>query len=329
MNEKNGQRYVWLIALALVFLLPFIVQRDKYILHIGISIAFNVSLATSLWLLWTLGFVSFAHAGFMGIGAYTSALLFLRFGWSFWATMWIGAAVAAVIACVVSFPLMRTRAVYFFMASWAIGEVIKRIFAYYRAFFGGWEGIFGINPPKDLLGIWNINFSSRLAYYYLAAVFAVAIVYFVYRLNKSRVGMIFWSIHDAEILSGHVGVNCLRYKVLGFTVACFLAGLTGALYAHYHTYINPKTFDIWQSEFALVHIIVGGLSTVGGPVLGATFLTLLDELLRPTGYYRVILFGIILVITVLFLPGGLESIPERIRQARATASLRTEKKKEV
>ena len=313
MNEKNGYKYVWWIALTLVFLIPFIVQRDKYILHIGISVALNISLATSLWLLWTLGFVSFAHAGFMGIGAYTSALLFLKLGWPFWATIWIGAMMAGVVACVVSIPLMRTRAVYFFMASWAIGEVIKRVFAYYRGFFGGWEGLFGILPPKlSFLGL-NINFSSRVAYYYLAAVFTVAIVFFVYRLNRSRVGMIFWSIHDAETLSEHVGVHNLKYKVTAFSLACFLAGLTGALYAHYHTYINPKTFDIWQSEFSLVHIIVGGLSTVGGPVLGATFLTVLDELLRPTGYYRVILFGIILILTVLFLPGGLESIPEKIR----------------
>ena len=327
MNVKDTHKYVWLV-LILVLLLPFIVQRDRYILHIGISIAFNISLATSLWLLWSLGFVSFAHAGFMGIGAYTSALLFLRLGWSFWATMWIGAVLTGIIACVVSIPLMRTRAVYFFMASWAVGEVIKRIFAYYRAFFGGWEGLFNIAPPKSLLGLLNINFSSRLAYYYLAMVFAVAIVYFVYKLNRSRVGMIFWSIHDNEILSEHVGVHCLKYKVLAFTIACFLAGLTGTLYAHYHTYICPKTFDIWLSEFALVHIIVGGLATVAGPVLGATFLTLLDELLRPTGYYRVILFGIILLVAVLFLPGGLESIPQKVR-ARARIFARGGKEKEV
>jgi branched-chain amino acid transport system permease protein len=92
-----------------------------------------------------------------------------------------------------------------------------------------------------------------------------------------------------------------------------MAAMTGAIFAHYHTYINPKSFDIWLSEFALVHIIVGGLSTVAGPVLGASILTLIDELLRPTEFYRIILFGIILILTVLFLPGGLESIPRRIR----------------
>ena len=91
--------------------------------------------------------------------------------------------------------------------------------------------------------------------------------------------MIYWSIHESELLAQHVGINVLKHKVIAFTTACSFAGLTGALYAHYHTYINPKTFDIWQSEFSLVHIIVGGLSTVVGPVLGASILTIVDELL--------------------------------------------------
>ncbi len=313
MNGNRLKSFIWLILVIFAFLLPVIAQQDEYILHVGIIIAFNIALATSLWLLWSLGFVSFAHAGFMGIGAYTSALLFLRLGWPFWATMWIGAAVAAVIATVVSIPLMRTRAVYFFMASWALGEVIKMIFARYRGFFGGWDGLFDVLPPKlSILGLY-IDFSSRVAYYYLALVFTVAIVFIIYRLNRSRIGMIFWSIHESEILAEHIGVPLLRYKVLAFTLTCFFAGLTGALYAHYHHYISPRTFDIWVSEFTLVHIIVGGLSTVAGPVLGATVLTLLDELLRPLGFYRVVIFGIILILTVLFLPGGLESIPQRIR----------------
>ena len=104
---------------------------------------------------------------------------------------------------------------------------------------------------------------------------------------------------------------------MAFTLACMFASMTGALYAHYHTYINPKTFDIWQSEFALVFIIVGGLATVAGPVLGATTLTIIDELLRPAGYYRVIFFGIILILTVLFMQDGLESLPEKFRKLKA------------
>lgn len=315
MNGNRVKSFIWLILVIFVFLLPVIVRQDDYILHVGITIAFNIAMATSLWFLWSLGYVSFAHAGFMGIGAYTSALLFLRLGWSLWATMWIGAALAGIIACVVSIPLMRTKAVYFFMASWAVGEVIKMMFAlkYFRWFTGGWDGLFDILPPKlSILGLY-IDFSSRVAYYYLAVMFAVAIVFIIYRLNQSRIGTILWSIHESEALAEHAGIHLLRYKVLTFTVVCFFAGLTGALFAHYHTFISPRTFDIWVSEFTLVHVIVGGLATVAGPVAGATVLTILDELLRPLGFYRVVIFGVILILTVLFLPEGLESIPGRIR----------------
>ncbi len=300
---------LWVIGIALLLAFPFLISQERYILHVAIVIFFNICLATSMWLIWSLGLVSFAHAGFMGVGAYTSALFFLRLGMPLWFGVFAGGLVGAAVAMAVSLPLMRTRAVYFFMASWAVGEVIKRIFAYYRGFFGGWEGLFKILPPR--LG--PIDFANRTAYYYLALILMVLIVLAVYRLNKTRTGWIFWSIHEAEILSSHLGIHALKYKVAAFTIASALAAMTGAMFAHYHTYINPRSFDIWTSEFALVHIIVGGLSTVAGPVLGALFLTVIDELLRPTEFYRIIIFGVILILTVLFLPGGLESIPKRLR----------------
>lgn len=305
--------FSWLFLLILIFVLPVIFRQEDYVLHVFITIAINTSLAASLWLLWTLGYVSFAHAGFMGIGAYTSGLLFLGLGWPFWATIWMGAAMAGIVGFWVAIPLMRTKAVYFFMASWALGEVIKMTFAYFRGFTGGWEGLFKIAPPKlSILGL-HIDFASRFAYCYLMFVFAVAILFFIYRLNRSRMGTILWGMHESEILSEHIGIHLLKYKVLTFTISCFLAGLIGALYAHYHTFISPKTFDIWVSEFTVVSIIVGGLSTIVGPIAGATVLTILDELLRPLGHYRVIIFGVILVLVVLFLPGGLESISKRLR----------------
>jgi branched-chain amino acid transport system permease protein len=299
----------WAVGLALLLAYPFLISQEKYPIHVAITVFFNVSLATSMWLIWSLGFVSFAHAGFMGIGAYTSALFLIRLGLPLWVGMWAGAIVGGLIGLIVSLPLMRTRAVYFFMASWAVGEVIKRVFAYFKGFLGGWEGLFNVKPPH--LG--PIDFANRTAYYYLALILVVIVVAAVYRMNRSRTGWIFWSIHEAETLASHVGINALVYKVAAFTIACFFAALTGALYAHYHQYINPRSFDIWASEFALVHIIVGGLSTVAGPVMGAVFLTVTDELLRPTEFFRVIIFGVILILTVLFLPGGLESIPRRIK----------------
>jgi branched-chain amino acid transport system permease protein len=313
----KSQKTIWLLVVLFVLMLPFLSGHDNYILHVGISIAFNVALATSMWLILSLGFLSFAHAAFMGIGAYTSALLFLKLGLSLWITFWIAGLVAGVIALALAVPLMRTRAVYFFMASWAVGEVVKRLFAYFKNFFGGWTGLFDIAPPKLALVGLNIDFSSRTAYYYLTAFFAIAVVLTVYRINKSRIGWINWGIHDGEVLAEHLGINTLKFKVTAFTIACVLAGFTGAMYAHYHTYINPKTFDVWQSEFALVFIIVGGLTTVAGPIYGATVLTIIDELLRPTGYYRVIFFGVVLILTVLFMQDGLESLPGKFRKFKA------------
>lgn len=307
-------RIAWLALLAVALVVPFLVNFDLYLIHVGIIITFNVSLAASLWLIWTLGVISFAHAGFMGIGAYASALVLTKLGLPMWYGLWIGAAISGAIALLISIPLMRTRAVYFFMASWAVGEVIKRNFAYFKDFFGGWDGVFNIKPPVLDLGLLQIDFANRVAYYYLALFAVTVTVWIIHRINSSRTGMIYWAIHENELLASHTGINVFRHKVICFTIACTLVGITGALYAHYQTYISPKSFDIWKSEFALVHLIVGGLTTVGGPVAGAISLTVVDELLRATGYFRTIFFGVVLIASVLLLPGGLETVPGRLRR---------------
>lgn len=313
---RAGSGIFFLIAVvALLAAAPVLFSFDNYLLHICITIAFNIMLAVSMWLIWTLGLVSFAHAGFMGIGAYTAALLHLNLGMPLWVTMFAAALVSGVIAAILAVPLMRTTAVYFFMASWAVGEVIKRIFAHFRDVFGGWDGLFNIRPPVVHLGEFSLNFSSRFNYYYLALAACILVILFVHRIHSCRIGKTYWSIYDNELLAKHVGINTTATKIAAFSIACAIAGLTGALYAHYHTYINPKSFDIWQSEFVLIYMIVGGLNTIVGPIAGATVLTVLDELLRPTEYYRVIIFGVIVIVSVLLFPGGLESLFQRIRKA--------------
>lgn len=315
MASGRFTRYMWAALAACAVIYPFAVDFDSYLLHVGITIALNVALATSMWLVWSLGLISFAHAGFMAIGAYTSALVFTKLGWPMWIGMPLGAILAGAAAVAISLPLMRTRAVYFFMASWSVGEVIKRAIAYFDGLTGGWNGVFDIFPPSISLGALTVNFADRASFYYLAVLAAFLVVLIIYRINASRTGMIHWSISENELLAQHVGINVFKHKVIAFTIGCVFAAVTGALYAHYQTFISPKSFDIWKSEFALVHIIVGGLNTVGGPVVGAIALTVIDETLRAAGHFRVILFGVILIATVLILPGGLETIPARIRRA--------------
>jgi len=280
--QTRSSKLAWLALLLAALIAPLVVGFDRYLLHVGITICFNVALVASLWLIWTLGVISFAHAGFMGIGAYCSALLLTKTGLSLWYGIWLSVLICGLFAVLIGVPLMRTRAVYFFMASWAVGEVI--------------------------------DFASRTAYYYLALLAVTLCLWIIYRLNHSRTGLIYWAIHENELLAAHVGINVARHKVICFAIACALVGMIGALYAHYETYISPKNFDIWKSEFALVHLIVGGLSTLGGPVAGAIVLTIADELLRATGYLRTLIFGVVLIASVLLLPGGLESLPGRLRK---------------
>jgi len=312
--QTLSSKLAWLVLFAVALIAPLVTGFDRYLLHVGITICFNVALVASLWLIWTLGVISFAHAGFMGIGAYASALLLTKLGLSLWYGIWLSILICGLFAVLIGVPLMRTRAVYFFMASWAVGEVIKRTFAYFQGFFGGWNGIFEIKAPLLDLGFWQIDFSNRAAYYYLALLAVSATLWIIYRLNHSRTGLIYWAIHENELLASHVGINVARHKVICFAIACALVGMIGALYAHYESYISPKNFDIWKSEFALVHLIVGGLSTLGGPVAGAIVLTIADELLRATGYLRTLIFGVVLIASVLLLPGGLESLPGRLRK---------------
>lgn len=302
-TKWNKLAFFLLVLFALFY--PLICRFDNYMLHVGIIVSFAITMALSMWLIYTLGLISFAHAGFMGIGAYTSAILYTRLGWPLWIDFWLCGAIALVIAFIVGIPLMRTKAVYFFMASWALGEVITRVFVYFRGFFGGWDGIFNINPPSFL--------SSRVAYYYVVILFAVVVVLLINKINNSRTGMIYWAIHESEILAQHVGINVLKHKIICFCAGSVIAAMTGSLFAHYNTYINPHEFGIWTSEFALVHIIVGGLNTVVGPILGAGILTVVDELLRPTEYFRVIIFGVVIIVTVIFFPGGLESLVSKLR----------------
>jgi branched-chain amino acid transport system permease protein len=121
-HPDRPRKIAWLALFAVALFVPVLVGFDKYMIHVAITISLNVALATSMWMIWSLGFISFAHAGFMGIGAYTSALLLTKLGLSMWYGLWIGALVSGAIALAISVPLMRTRAVYFFMASWAVAR---------------------------------------------------------------------------------------------------------------------------------------------------------------------------------------------------------------
>ena len=253
------------------------------------TVGIHTLLALSIWLTLACGLLSLANAAFMGIGAYTAALLTLNLGWPFPAVLAAGALAPAAVALAIGVPTLRLSGVYLAMATLAFGEV-SRVVILNLDITGGPEGLNGI--PLVTEG-WHIVLILAVVGYGLA------------RLRRSRVGRAFEAIKEDEIAARLMGIDVDRHKLFAFTLGAALAGLAGALNAHYTFFISPREYGFENAVDILTMTVLGGISSLIGPVLGATILTLLPELLRFLHDYRLAVNGIILVVVVLFLPTGL------------------------
>ncbi len=260
------------------------------------SVGVNGLLALSIWLTLACGLLSLANAAFMGIGAYTAALLTVAAGWPYPTALAAGALAPAAVALAIGVPTLRLSGVYLAMATLAFGEV-TRIFILNLEITGGPEGLNGIPLLTDG---WQI-----------AAILAV-VIYGLARLRRSRVGRAFEAIKEDEVAARLMGIDVDRHKLFAFVLGAVIAGLAGGLNAHYTSFISPREYGFENAVDILTMAILGGLSNLAGPLLGSTILTLLPELLRFLHDYRGAVNGAILVLVVLFLPTGLWD-PRRVR----------------
>lgn len=317
MNPATRPTAAYVAALAAVFAvlaaLPhFLSFSQKEIL---VFLTINVLLVVSYRVLTLTGEWSLAHVVIMGVGAYGSALFSKSLGVPVPLSMLLGAASAALVAFVLSFPLFRMKGFYFLIGSFAAGEVIRLCWKKFREPFGGPKGLTRIDPFPDLdLGPFTISFFDPVSYYYLCLVVVSVSLFVLYRLEHSRLGLTFHAIHWQDNLAESVGVNTWRYRSLAFVAASFFAGLAGALLVHYLGTTNPAQFDVHQMVYVLIWVIVGGTATFFGPILGVVTLTVINEIvLRHFGLdlWRPLFYGAILIVFIRYLPSGLESIPER------------------
>jgi branched-chain amino acid transport system permease protein len=265
------------------------------------TVGIHALLALSIWLTLACGLLSLANAAFMGIGAYTAALLTLNLGWPFPAVLAAGALAPAAVALAIGVPTLRLSGVYLAMATLAFGEV-SRVIILNLDITGGPEGLNGIPLATEW---WHIVLILLVVGYGLA------------RLRRSRVGRAFEAIKEDEVAARLMGIDVDRHKLFAFTLGAVIAGLAGALNAHYTFFISPREYGFENAVDILTMTVLGGISSLIGPVLGATILTLLPELLRFLHDYRLAVNGIILVLVVLFLPTGLwDSRRIRARFAR-------------
>lgn len=268
------------------------------------------------------GYVSIAQAGFMGIGAYASTLLAVNWGYSVWTTLVLAPLLTGFAALLAGYPSLRVKGHYFSIVTLAYNMVIFIVLMTFRALTGGEAGIPDVPRPSDLnlFGhVFSFQGRSNLNYYALALFCATVATAVCALVLHSRVGRVMMAIRQNEDLAEAMGVVTSRYKLCAFVLSAMLAGLAGTLYAHYIGFLNPEPFGVDSSLNVILAVILGGSGTLLGPIVGAVSVTFLPEILRFADSYRLITYGLILVVATIFLPKGLVplagSLWRRIRPA--------------
>ncbi|WP_297767938.1 branched-chain amino acid ABC transporter permease [uncultured Roseovarius sp.] len=292
--------------------------------EILVFLVINILLVTSYRLLTLTGEWSLGHVVIMGVGAYASALVSKELGVNVPVSILLGGITSALLAVLLSFPLFRMKGFYFLIGSFAAGEIIRLIWKRFREPFGGVRGISGIDPMPDFsLGFYSFDFFEPVSYYYFAGFVVMICLWVLWRIEKSPVGLTFHAVHWQDKLAQASGVNLRAYRTLAFAIASGFAGIAGALQGHYVGTVNPNSFDIEVMVFVLTWAIVGGTATFYGPILGCVLLTILNEIvLRELGFEqaRPLIYGAIMILSILFLPNGLESIVQKVLPRKAAPS---------
>jgi branched-chain amino acid transport system permease protein len=310
---KLSKKLSYSILIITIFIIPAFVKSEYY-LHVLILCAINIILASSLRAIATIGQVSLGHAGFMGIGAYTSAILVMKYGLSTYVALLAGGLTAMVLAALIAYPVMRVKTVYFSMLTMFLGQIVTLVITEWRGMTGGTSGL--LNIPHlgtiSIPGHFSINFSARLPNLYFVLILMLIILLFLYGVDHSYVGKTFKAIAQDDSLAASAGINVARYKALIFCIGCFFAGLTGSFYAHYMSVITPDSFDLFYSIYLLIYMVVGGSKRFAGAIIGPLVLTLIPEMSRVLKEYQPFVFVGVLYLVVFFLPGGLAYLLERM-----------------
>jgi branched-chain amino acid transport system permease protein len=298
-------RRVWLPLLLAAALVPVVV-RSEYILNTAVLAGIYVILASSLNITngYT-GLFSFGHAAFYGIGAYTAAILATRLGWGFALTLPAAGLVAAAFGAALALPTLRLSGIFLALVTIGFQEIAYLVTLNWMGLTRGPMGIPGI-PPAGLFGV---ELRGNAAYYWLVLALDVLTLFVLSRIVTSRVGRAFVAIREDELAAEASGIPAFRMKVLAFVIATFFAGIAGAFFAHHARFVSADSFRLDETFVILTMLIVGGLGSLAGPVIGAVALVILPEASRFLAEYRGVVYGLILIGVILFRPEGVAGVP--------------------
>jgi branched-chain amino acid transport system permease protein len=301
MQSKAG----YLVAAALIVLLLlipfdwFLARYTTLMIFIGINTMVTVGLCL---LMGYTGQVSLGQAAFFGMGAYFSAILSKSYDVNPWLAMLIGATATGAFAYVIGYPIFRLRGNYLAMATLGLGIIMYILFRQLSQYTGGPDGMAGI----PYLCIGGFDFDTKFRRYFLVWFFCLAILLVSQNIVRSRAGRALRAIHGSEAAADSLGINVAQFKVKIFVLSAVYASLAGSLFVHHLRFVSPQPFDFIASVMIVVMAVIGGLASIWGAIFGAATVRILsDELLLQFGSWDVIIYGLILMLVMIFMPQGL------------------------
>jgi len=288
-------RTVVLLFCLILFLLPLVMDHPYYLRILIMASIFAIFAASWDLLSGFTGQISFGHALFFGVAAYTSALLNLNIGLPPWLTIPLGALAAVVAGLVVGVPCLRLRGTYLALATLAFPLILIGVVFVIPDITGGELGVSGLDRLS----------SSRVIEYYIAVTVMIILGFVMWKITDSKTGIIFHAIREDEVTARASGINTTRYKLLAFCLSGFFAGIAGGLYVHFMRIAGPSTLELMLSFQVIIWVIFGGIATIYGPIAGAFILVLLMEFLTVAPEIRMLLFAIMVMLILLFMPEGL------------------------
>ncbi|MBK5275437.1 MAG: branched-chain amino acid ABC transporter permease [Desulfuromonadales bacterium] len=300
------------LAFAGMILLAPLYFKGGYLMNVLVFVGIHTMLAIGLnLLLGYAGQISLGHAGFFGLGAYLSGVLTATYGWNPWLAMPLAALMVGALAFAIGFPILKLKGHYLAMATLGMGIIIYIVFNETVELTGGPSGLSGI--PN--LAVGSLTFDSDVKNYYLIWSFTLVTILLTLNLANSRVGRALRAVHDSEVAARVMGVNARLLKVQIFALSALISSIAGSLYAHTMTFVSPASFGFNFSVELLTMVVIGGLGSIYGSFLGAALLTLLPEFLRAAQDYDIIIYGGLLMLMVMFMPGGLvRGVPDLFRK---------------